>query len=186
VFERFTKAARASVIAAQDEARTLKHDHIGAEHVLLGIIQTPSVAERILRQNGADLTTLRDLVVREHTPDDAEALKSLGIDLDEVRRRAEESFGPGALDRIPRRRGLFGRNLASTHIPFQRSGKKVLEDSLKVALSLRHNYIGTEHILLAILGRPDDLAAVTLRAAGVSLDKVAATGLVLDEIRRSA
>jgi ATP-dependent Clp protease ATP-binding subunit ClpA len=186
VFERFTKAARVAVVTAQDEARTLAHDHIGAEHVLLGLLGTPSVAERLLTRSGADLATVRELVARQAGPDDAEVLKSLGIDLDEVRRKAEESFGPGALDRAPRRRRLFGRNLPASHIPFHRSGKKVLEDSLKIALSLRHNYIGTEHMLLAILDRPEGVAAATLRAAGVTLDRETATQLVLTEIRRSA
>ncbi|GLY18089.1 hypothetical protein Kisp01_51030 [Kineosporia sp. NBRC 101677] len=186
MFERFTQAARASVIAAQDEARTLEHGHVGAEHVLLGILATPSVGERILTRSGADLTVLRDFVAQKNAPGDAEALKSLGIDLDEVRRRAEALFGAGALDRKPRRRRLFGLSLPSSHIPFQRSGKRVLEDSLKIALSLRHNYIGTEHILLAILGRPESTAVAVLRAAGVALDQETATELVLTEIRRSA
>jgi ATP-dependent Clp protease ATP-binding subunit ClpA len=186
VFERFTRAARASVIAAQEEARELRHDHVGAEHVLLGILSTPSVAERILVRSGADPALVRDLVARQNGPDDAEALRSLGIDLEQVRRRVEESFGPGALERHPRHRRLFGRNLQTSHIPFHRSGKKVLEDSVRIAVSLRHNYIGTEHLLLAILSRPEGIAATTLRAAGVTLDQETATELVLTEIRRSA
>nr|WP_281373111.1 Clp protease N-terminal domain-containing protein [Kineococcus aurantiacus] len=113
-------------------------------------------------------------------------MRSLGIDLEEVRRRAEESFGPGALERGPRRRRLFGRGAPSTHVPFDRSGKKVLEDSLRAALSLRHKTIGTEHLLLAILGRPEGAAAGVLRAAGVDLDRETATERVLREVRRSA
>ncbi|WP_432563780.1 Clp protease N-terminal domain-containing protein [Kineococcus sp. SYSU DK003] len=186
MFERFTKNARVAVIAAQDEARQLQHDRIGDVHVLLGVLDTPSVAQRILSRSGADATAVRDLVRWHGTPhEDAEALRSLGIDLDEVRRRAEEVFGPGALERVPRRRRPFGRG-APSHIPFERSAKKVLEDSLKAALSLRHNYIGTEHMLLAILGRPDGNAARVLREAGVTLDRDTAVDLVLAEVRKSA
>ena len=79
--------------------------------------------------------------------EDADALAALGIDLDEVRRRVEEAFGPGALDRAraPKRRFLGG------HIPFAKEAKKALELSLREALALRHNYIGTEHMLLGLL-----------------------------------
>ncbi|WP_432512737.1 Clp protease N-terminal domain-containing protein [Kineococcus sp. SYSU DK001] len=186
MFERFTRNARTAVITAQEEARQLRHHRIGEEHVLLGCLATPSVAERILTGAGADLTTVREVVRRDGPPDDdAEALRSLGIDLEEVRRRAEASFGPGALDRAPRRRRLFGRGLPG-HVPFDRSGKKVLEDSLRVALSLRHNYIGTEHVLLAMLGHTEGRAVRVLREAGVTLDRATATDLVLAELRKSA
>lgn len=187
MFERFTKNARVAVTTAQDEARTMQHDSIRDDHVLLAALETPSVAQRILVGAGADLEVVRDLVGRAGSPEqDAEALRALGIDLDEVRRRAEDTFGPGALDRAPRRRRLFGRGLPASHIPFDRSGKKLLEHSLEVALSLHHNYIGTEHLLLSVLGRPDSGAAQILRAAGVALDRDTATRLVLDEIRTSA
>ncbi|WP_432541555.1 Clp protease N-terminal domain-containing protein [Kineococcus sp. SYSU DK002] len=185
MFERFTRDARAAVVAAQEEARQLGHDRIGEEHVLLGCLATPSVAQRILTGAGADLTTVREVVHRGTAPDDAEALRSLGIDLEEVRRRAEETFGPGALDRAPRRRRLFGRGLPG-HIPFDRSGKKVLEDALRVALSLRHDYIGTEHVLLAALGHTEGRGVRALREAGVTLDRATATDLVLAELRKSA
>lgn len=186
MFERFTHDARTAVITAQEEARRLRHDRIGEEHVLLGCLATPSIAERVLTGAGADLAAVREAVRRGGSPDDdAEALRSLGIDLEEVRRRAEASFGPGALDRVPRRRRLLGRGLPG-HIPFDRSGKKVLEDSLRVALSLRHTYIGTEHVLLATLGHAEGRGVRALREAGVVLDPAVATDLVLAELRKSA
>lgn len=187
MFERFTKNARTAVTTAQDEARHLGAERVRDHHVLLGVLTTPSLGQRVLTGAGADVDAVREHVRRAGAPgQDAEALRSLGIDLDEVRRRAEEAFGPGALDRAPRRRGLLGRGLPSSHLPFDRSGKKLLEDSLRAALSLRHNYIGTEHVLLAVLGRPEGGAARALRAVGVTLDRDTATGLVLEELRRSA
>src|ERR671922_2778564 len=102
MFERFTDRARNVVIAAQQEARRLGHDCIATEHVLLGLLREKGIAARVL----ADLGVTADAVEREVVAfvrpgpfgaADAEALGAIGIDLDEVRRRLEASFGPGAL-----------------------------------------------------------------------------------------
>jgi ATP-dependent Clp protease ATP-binding subunit ClpA len=80
---------------------------------------------------------------------DAEALASIGIDLDEIRRRVERTFGEGALDRIPPRRAgspsLRGRTALTE------DAKSTLAQALKEALALHHHYIGTEHLLLGLL-----------------------------------
>src|SRR6266540_3659545 len=99
MFERFTDRARESVVQAQVEARELRHGYIGTEHLLLGILRV-----------GIDVGTARADVVAligeplETDENDAEALRAIGIDVEEVRRRIEETFGPGALDRRVRRR----------------------------------------------------------------------------------
>ena len=94
MFERFTKNARTAVIGAQDEARQFHHDSIRDDHLLLSLLGNPSIAQRILTGAGADLETVRDLVRRAGAPEqDADALRSLGIDLDEVQ-------GSGAEGRI--------------------------------------------------------------------------------------
>ena len=114
-----------------------------------------------------------DLAARRTAPPadgdvDADALAALGIDLDEVRRRVEEAFGPGALDRAraPKRRFLGG------HIPFAKEAKKALELALREALALKHNYIGTEHILLGLL-----------HAEGAAHDVLVERGVLLDVAR---
>lgn len=186
MFERFTEAARESVVAARSVSRELGHRRIGSQHLLLSLLTTPSVAQRVLVGAGADLETLSTLVRDSEGPTaDANALRGIGIDVDEVRRLAEESFGPGALEREPRRRGWFGR-FSPDHLPFDSTGRQTLSDALQVAQSLRHDYLGTEHLLLAIVGRPDGPAARALRASGVDLDRETATDLVLTELRRSA
>ena len=104
MFERFTLAARQVVVCAQEEARTFGHPWLGTEHLLLGVLaepQAPGVS--VLAELGITLDTgraaLRQLVGRGGLSEsDADALRTLGIDLDEVRRRVEASFGPGALD----------------------------------------------------------------------------------------
>jgi ATP-dependent Clp protease ATP-binding subunit ClpA len=175
VFERFTDRAREAVVHAQDEARRLRHDYIGTEHLLLGILRDGSgVGARVLYRLGIDLDGIRSDVRRligglpEGATSDADALRSLGIDLDEVRRRVEEAFGPGALDR-PRgsrwRRTRCGPLYG--HVPFTPRAKKVLELSLREAKALGHAYIGTEHILLGLVREREGLAARILIDRGV-------------------
>ncbi|WP_432492243.1 Clp protease N-terminal domain-containing protein [Kineococcus auxinigenes] len=191
MFERFTPRARDAVVGAQQVARDLGHREIGDDHLLLALLEGEGVAARVLRDAGADPARLREHVAHHRGPDeDAAALRSLGIDLDAVRSRAEETFGPGALDRpTRRRRGLLGRltgsGPSSGHVPFTRPAKKALEESLKAALSLRHNYIGTEHLLLGLL-RQDGSAARALAATGVDLDAERARDAVVEALRRSA
>jgi ATP-dependent Clp protease ATP-binding subunit ClpA len=94
---------------------------------------------------------------------DAGALATLGIDLDEVRRATEASFGPGALD-------ARGRGTArSGHIPFGRSAKKALELGLREAVRLKQHHIGTGHLLLGLLRDGGGPAARALTGAGVDL-----------------
>ena len=110
MFERFTDRARRVVVLAQDEARGLKHNYIGTEHLLLGLItEGEGVA--------------------------AKALETMGIKGDAVRKSVIEIIGEG-------------EKPVEGHIPFTPRAKRVFELSLREALQLGHNYIGTEHLLL--------------------------------------
>src|ERR1035441_7152620 len=110
MFEGFSQDARRAVVRAQHEAIRARDDHIGSEHLLLGLLAEPGPAAEGLTPAGLDLAQLR---TRQSSgtsgrtdPLDAEALASLGIDLDAVRRATDAAFGPGALDRVsPARRG---------------------------------------------------------------------------------
>src|SRR5271156_2784069 len=134
MFERFTDRARRVAVLAQEEAGMLHHDHIGTEHILLGLI-------------------------REGDGVAAKALESLGISLDAVRQQVEEIIGQG-------------QQAPSGHIPFTPRAKKVLELSLREALQLGHNYIGTEHILLGLIREGDGVAAQVLVKLGADLNRV--------------
>lgn len=171
MFERFTTQARSAVVQAQDEARRLGSANVGTEHVLLGILGDPTCAgARVLTGLGLELEPLRDDVARADRADrapaagDEEALRTLGIDLDQVRRAAEETFGPGALER-PRvgRRG---------HIPFTPRSKRALEAALREALRLGHRYIGTEHLLLGLVRVGGSIATRIVRGRGVTVEQV--------------
>lgn len=89
----------------------------------------------------------------------AKALESLGISLDSVREQVQESIGQGP-------------QAPSGHIPFTPRAKKVLELSLREALQLGHNYIGTEHILLGLIREGEGVAAQVLVKLGADLNKV--------------
>jgi ATP-dependent Clp protease ATP-binding subunit ClpC len=133
MFQRFTDRARRVVVLAQHEARTLDHDYIGTEHILLGLID-----------EGQGVATT--------------ALTSMGISLEEMRQAVRDTIGRGA------------QPPGSGHIPFTPQAKKVLELSLRESMQLGHEYIGTEHILLA-LTREGGGAAQLLARAGVDLDQ---------------
>jgi ATP-dependent Clp protease ATP-binding subunit ClpC len=135
VFERFTEGARQVVVLAQDEARLLRHNYIGTEHILLGLLREESgVAARVL--------------------------ESLDITLEEVRAQVARIVG-------------LGDEVATGHVPLTPRTKKVLELALREALSLSHNYIGPEHILLALAREGDGVAARILLDFDASPRKVA-------------
>ena len=104
MFERFTRAARDVVVRAQEEATALGHEHVGTEHLLLALSALDAgVAGGVLRALRVDHDALRDEVIALLGPDrlDADALATIGIDLDQVRRSVEASFGAGALSPAP-------------------------------------------------------------------------------------
>ncbi|MFI5933884.1 ATP-dependent Clp protease ATP-binding subunit [Actinoplanes sp. NPDC051494] len=89
----------------------------------------------------------------------AKALESLGVSLEGVRQQVEEIIGQG-------------QQAPSGHIPFTPRAKKVLELSLREALQLGHNYIGTEHILLGLIREGEGVAAQVLVKLGADLNRV--------------
>jgi hypothetical protein len=96
----------------------------------------------------------------------AKALESLGISLEAVRTQVEEIIGQG-------------QQAPSGHVPFTPRAKKVMELSLREALQLGHDYIGTEHILLGLIREGDGVAAQVLIRLGAHLDRVRQQVIVL-------
>jgi ATP-dependent Clp protease ATP-binding subunit ClpA len=161
----------------------------------LGLLREPSgAAKRALDRLGIERDAVRSDVVRlvgvgpptGLGEQDAEALRSIGIDLDEVRRRLEEAFGTGALERRDRvRRGWRRKKRCETvagHIPFTPRAKKVLELSLREAVQLGHGYIGTEHLLLGLVREREGLAARILAQRGAPDQLVRV--MVIEELAR--
>src|ERR1044072_1265716 len=134
LFERFTERARQVVVLAQDEARALKHNYIGTEHILLGLL-------------------------REEEGLAARVLESLNTTVEEVRAQVARIVGQGD-------------EVTTGQIPFTPRAKKVLELALREALSLGHNYIGTEHILLGLVRENEGVAARILLDFDADAEKI--------------
>jgi ATP-dependent Clp protease ATP-binding subunit ClpA len=170
MFERFSDGAREAVVAAQRHASALNHGWIGTEHLLLGLLDdADGRAARLLRErfavDGGWARAEVERIVGRGEPDlDADALATLGIDLDAVRERVERRFGPGALAGSRRcRRGLW----RGAGLPFTGRAKKALELSLREAVAMGDDAIGSEHVLLGLVREGDGVAARMLRSRGV-------------------
>jgi ATP-dependent Clp protease ATP-binding subunit ClpA len=111
MFERFAPEARTVVVHAQEHARRLGHNYIGCEHLLLALVSTDQPASAVLREHGVTPERVEEEIVRQvglgagsrlFGTLNRDALASIGIDLDAVRARIEESFGPEALTQADR------------------------------------------------------------------------------------
>lgn len=161
MFERFSRETRLAVVAAQEVARAAGARTIDTRHVLVALAEQEGPASRGLRSVGVDLEALAAALRIELRAGglDSEALASLGIDLDAVRERADEVFGPGALDRAGRSPG---------HIPFTSDAKKALQLALRETVRLGRKNIDGGSLLLGMLGA-DSPASDSLIRAGVDL-----------------
>jgi ATP-dependent Clp protease ATP-binding subunit ClpC len=129
VFENFSDRARRVLVLAQEEARLLNHSFIGTEHILLGLIH-----------EGEGVA--------------AKALESLGISLEAVREKVEETIG-------------MAGTAPSGSPPFTPRAKKVLELSLREAAERGDREIGTEHLLLGLVREGQGVAVTVLESLGV-------------------
>jgi ATP-dependent Clp protease ATP-binding subunit ClpC len=134
MFERFTERARQVVVLAQEEARSLRHNYIGTEHLLLGLL-------------------------REEEGLGFRVLESLNVTVERARAEVVRMTGSG-------------EEAIAGQIPFTPRAKKVLELALREALSLGHNYIGTEHILLGLAREEEGIGAQVLLDFGADPEKV--------------
>jgi hypothetical protein len=131
-FSRFTDRARQAIINAQEQARTLRHNYIGTEHVLLGVLDVEQgAAAQVVAELAGPLATVKQKII--------------------------ESLEPGA-EQPPAK------------ITFVPVAKQMLAQTLEEAMGLGHNYIGTEHLLLALIQVPDGKAAQLLAGVGVTYD----------------
>lgn len=134
LFERYQEDARQTIVLSQDEARLMKHNYIGTEHLLLGL----------LRVDGGVA---------------AQSLAALDVRIEPVRAQCLRMIGEGD-------------SVMPGQIPFTPRAKRVLELGLREALSLGHNYIGTEHILLGLVRENEGVAARILLDFDADPDKV--------------
>ena len=157
-FERFTQRARRALVAAADAASASGHREIGTGHLLLGLYAEPEGVA-------------------------AKALLGMQVSRDQVVTLLREAWArPGARDEPATPAGIDDKQAGATHtdqeaaataepgtagrLPMSAGGRTALLNALTIALEFGHNYIGTEHILLALYRDPDSLAARVLAQAG--------------------
>ena len=134
VSERLTERARQVVVLAQEEARALKHNYIGTEHILLGLLrEAEGLAARVL--------------------------ESLDVTFERARAQVLRIVGSGD-------------EVTSGQIPFTPRTKVVLEQALREAQNLGHNYLGTEHMLLGLARENEGVAARILLGFDADADKI--------------
>lgn len=133
MFDKFTERAQRAIALAQDEAIKFKHNYVGTEHLLLGLL-------------------------REGEGVAAKALVKLGVDLDNLREKIESVVGRGSEE--TQVMGITPRT------------KRVFELSFVEARRLGHNYVGTEHMLLALIREGEGVAAKVLIDIGLDGNKI--------------
>ncbi|MFC6885202.1 MULTISPECIES: Clp protease N-terminal domain-containing protein [Actinomadura] len=134
-FERYTDRNRHSIVLAQEAARTHKHDSIGTEHILLGLLGEPQgLAYEVLIAKSGSEQRVRDAIEEAMPPS-----------------------GPKAL------RG---------HIAFRPEGKEAIEQAIRAAADLGHDWVGTEHTLLGLIRVEQSTAAQILRDLGFTSDEL--------------
>jgi ATP-dependent Clp protease ATP-binding subunit ClpC len=148
---RFTDRSRESVEAAFEEARMLGHDSLGDEDLLLGILRADEgIAAEALSSLGVTLEDARD----ECEGMLSDALSLIGISLEDIRREAGDVFDMSLPD--------------DRKIPYSPWAKNALVRSRKEMRRLGDKHLGTEHVLLGVVGNEDGTAVRMLGRMGVS------------------
>jgi hypothetical protein len=152
-FSRFTPRARRALTAAEEEARALRHDQIVPEHLALGLLHEPEgLAARAMAELGVTPEAAREALVATLA-----------------------ALPPAAL-------APAGAGEPAGKIPLTPRARKVLELTLREALLFGHNYIGTEHLLLAVLDDEEGSGGGALTGLGISKER--ARGWLVAEIER--
>jgi len=177
MLERFEPDARQAIAHARQEAGWAGQDKIRSEHMLLGLLREPGLAADALVAAGLDAESVRRQVPQGGcylTGElDGEALATLGIDLDAVRRATDAAFGPGALDRAP----VPGRSRP----PFADDAKQVLVGAVRAAQHEGRRTISSAHLLLGLLDQPRSRALTLLKQSATDIPALRA-----DIVRRLA
>jgi ATP-dependent Clp protease ATP-binding subunit ClpA len=181
MFERFADQAREAVTTALNEARHSGTNQIDCEHLLIALASADTgratdntatdntaadnIAAETLTAAGLSPNRLRSLAAIDPNAAtdtlDADALAAIGIDLDAVRRAAENAFGPGSLDRPSQARHRSGRTRMTA------DAKRALELAIRAAHRGHDREISSGHLLLGILDQGNNRALTLLTSADV-------------------
>ncbi len=142
----FTERARRVLALARREAIRLRHDYVGSEHILLGLVMEGSGEKKGAAQKETEgVATV--------------VLRNLGVPSEKVLERVEETVRKGK------------SKISLGELPFTTPAKQVLELGMTEARELKHSYVGTEHLLLGLLREEKGVAARVLRSLGLSAER---------------
>lgn len=163
MFERFSQRARSSVESAHALARSTFSPGIDTRHLLVALLRDGGRVEAALSAAGLNPQSLADGIVSDLRGGglDKEALASVGVDLDAVRKKADAAFGQGSLER-------GGRGVSGS-LRLAPEAKKALQLALRETIRAREPEIDTRHLLVGIL-REDCAGRRELEKAGADLD----------------
>jgi ATP-dependent Clp protease ATP-binding subunit ClpC len=158
----FTERVRKSLQLAREEAFALRHEYVGTEHLLLGLVaEGGGVAEGAITNLGVKLSDVRTAVLQTVKPGQADGANDTS---------------PGLISAIAE---TFGVRRSGPDLPYTSRAKKALELSMMEARELNHAYVGTEHILLGLLREERGIAAQVLSNLGLTTTGVRAEVLKL-------
>ncbi|CAI7973909.1 MULTISPECIES: Clp protease N-terminal domain-containing protein [Parafrankia] len=185
MLERFTEESRRAVRAAVDAAVLEPGERVHTAHLLLGLAIEGGAVGRALAGLGLDEAALRGELAGARVISfggrdlDTDALASIGVDYDAVRRAAEQRFGEGALNgalggtltRRPPRRSWFRRR---GPVRLAGEARRALERTLRVAQAHGAKSIEPRHLLLGVLSNPSCIAVRLIERRGLTADQVRA------------
>jgi ATP-dependent Clp protease ATP-binding subunit ClpA len=190
MFERFLESARQVVEDAQAQGVRMDKPQVRAEHLLLALARDDSgIAARVLSGNGLTPEKIENAMAATVafesgdgpvTRADAEALKAIGIDLDEVLRKVEGVAGAQSAGvTAGRHRGFLAK-----HLPFSSDAKRAIVAGVTEAKQRGDGYISAEHLLLGVLSQDKSVAVELLRLLGTTAEDLRAQ--VLTTMKRAS
>lgn len=190
MFERFLESARQIVEDAQAQAVRMEQRQVRAEHLLLALASVnQGIAARVLSGNGLTPQKIEEAISATIalesgdgpvTRADAEALKAIGIDLDEILRKVEGITGAQSAGvTAGRRRGFLAK-----HLPFSPDAKRAIVAGVTEAKQRGDGYISAEHLLLGVLSQEKSVAVELLRSLDTTAEDLRAQ--VLTTMKRAS
>jgi ATP-dependent Clp protease ATP-binding subunit ClpC len=152
----FTERVRRVLQNAREEAVALRHEYVGTEHILLGLLGAGGVAESALQNLGTNPADVRKAILETVRPGPAEGTAT------------GAAASGGLLGAIADSMGFRQK----IDLPYTSRAKKVLEFSMVEARELRHSYVGTEHLLLGLMREERGIAAQILTSTGLTINGV--------------
>jgi ATP-dependent Clp protease ATP-binding subunit ClpC len=185
MWQRFTEKARRVVLHAQNEAHQANSAQVDTEHLLIGLLcEDDGAGAQILQKLGVTLEQVRPEIARtgkaEGQPESEPKPVLTPLEIEALRTQFQIDTALIRQLEIQLLRKLRGQ-AEKVDLKLSAQGKRILELAADEARRMRHDYIGTEHLLLALLRKDEDHAAQVLQTLGVSLEQ--ARGAVIEHLQ---